>query len=179
MAGCHGASVLRKAKFIKRWYGDVDVRQKRSLRDPGRQKKTPRLRGFFTSHLTRESGRLNVGSLLAFGALRDFELYFLTFFKGFETIHLDRGEMCEQIFSPVIRRDESETLGVVEPLDCTCCHKSVFQICLITRAVKARSLAKRCPLLKLALFVLTGLHQTAISMKFIVLGKNMKVKLFC
>ena len=32
---------------------------------------------------------LDIGSLLAFRALRDFELYFLAFFERFEPIHLD------------------------------------------------------------------------------------------
>jgi hypothetical protein len=48
----------------------------------------------------------------------------------------------KQIFAAVIRSDKAEALGIIEPLDGTCCHKSVFQIInLITRAVKARSLA--------------------------------------
>jgi hypothetical protein len=34
--------------------------------------------------------------------------------------------MREQIFAAVIRSDKAEALGVVEPLDGTCCHKSIF-----------------------------------------------------
>ncbi len=56
--------------------------------------KNPDWRGF-----CREEGSvsavLNVGSLLAFGALRDFERNFLTFFKCLESGHVDCGEMCE------------------------------------------------------------------------------------
>lgn len=71
---------------------------------------------------------LNIRSLLAFGALRYFELDLLTFFEGLEAVHLNCGEVGEQIFTAVIRSNESEAFGIVEPLDGTCCHKSVFQI---------------------------------------------------
>ena len=70
---------------------------------------------------------LDVGSLLAFRALRDFELYFLTFFEGLETVHVDRGEVREQIFAAVIWSDEAKTFGIIEPLNCTCCHKRTFK----------------------------------------------------
>jgi hypothetical protein len=69
---------------------------------------------------------LDVGSLLAFRALRDFELYFLTFFEGLETVHVDCREVREQIFAAVIWSDEAETLGIIEPLNSTCCHKKNF-----------------------------------------------------
>ena len=73
-------------------------------------------------------GRLNIGSLLAFRALRDFELHFLTFFKGLEAVHLNCGKMREQIFAAVIRSDEAKAFGIVEPLDGTCCHKRLSNI---------------------------------------------------
>ena len=88
-------------------------------------KKTPPERGFSQSSLLRS---LNVGSLLAFRALRDFELDFLTFFERLEAVHLDCGKVREQIFTAVIRSDKAEAFRIVEPLDCTCCHKSVFLI---------------------------------------------------
>jgi hypothetical protein len=66
--------------------------------------------------------------LLAFRALRDFELYFLTFFEGLETVHIDCGEVCEQILAAVIWSDEAKAFGIIEPLNCTCCHKKNFQI---------------------------------------------------
>jgi hypothetical protein len=34
--------------------------------------------------------------------------------------------VSEQIFAAVIRSDKAEAFRVVEPLDGTCCHKSVF-----------------------------------------------------
>lgn len=71
---------------------------------------------------------LDVGSLLAFRALRDFELNFLTFFEGLETVHVDCGEVCEQILAAVIWSDEAKAFGIIEPLNCTCCHKKNFQI---------------------------------------------------
>lgn len=73
-------------------------------------------------------GRLDIGSLFAFWTLRDFKLNFLTFFKGFEAIHLNRGKMREQIFTAIIWSDEAEAFGVVEPLDSTCCHKRLSNI---------------------------------------------------
>ena len=68
----------------------------------------------------------DVGSLLAFRALRDFELDFLTFFEGLKTVHIDCGEVCEQILAAVIRGDEAKTFGIIEPLNSTCCHKITF-----------------------------------------------------
>jgi hypothetical protein len=68
---------------------------------------------------------LDVGSLLAFRALRDFELDFLTFFEGLKTVHVDCGEVCEQILAAVIRSDEAKTFGIVEPLNSTSCHKEL------------------------------------------------------
>lgn len=76
------------------------------------------------SYWITASGGLDVGSLLALRTLRDFELDLLTFFEGLEAIHLDCGKMREQILTPVIRRDESEPLRIVEPLHCACCHEN-------------------------------------------------------
>ena len=45
---------------------------------------------------------LNIRSLLAFLALRYFEADFLTFLEGFETLHVDCREMCEQILAAII-----------------------------------------------------------------------------
>jgi hypothetical protein len=30
--------------------------------------------------------------------------------------------MCEQVFTTAVRRDETKTLCIVEPLHRTCCH---------------------------------------------------------
>jgi hypothetical protein len=92
------------------------------------QKKSRNVRDFSEQPRVVRLGSLNVGSLLAFGALRDFELDFLTFFEGLEAIHLDRREVSKQILTAVVRSNETKTFGVIEPFDCTCCHKSVFLI---------------------------------------------------
>ena len=67
-------------------------------------------------------GSLDVGSLLALRTLGHVEGHTLSFFQGLETVHVDRGEMREQIFTTVIRSDEAKTFSVVEPLDGTSCH---------------------------------------------------------
>ena len=69
---------------------------------------------------------LDIGSLLAFRALRDFELNFLTFFQGLKTVHVDCGEVSEQIFTAVIWSDEAKAFGIIEPLNSTSCHKKNF-----------------------------------------------------
>ena len=83
--------------------------------------KKPRGAGLF---VVRGQGLvgLDVGSLLAFRALSNFELHFLTFFQGLEAVHVNRGEVCEQILTAVIRSDEAKTFGVIEPLNGTSCH---------------------------------------------------------
>jgi hypothetical protein len=91
-------------------------------------KKNPACAGSFAAALIRKLGSLDVGSLLAFRALRDFELDFLTFFKRLEAVHLDCGEVRKQIFTAVIRGDKAEAFRVVEPLDGTCCHKKRLSI---------------------------------------------------
>lgn len=99
-------------------------------------------------------GGLNIRSLLAFRALRDFERNFLTFFESLEAIHLNCGEVGEQIFTAVIRSDKSEAFGIVEPLDGTCCHKSVFQIITNHTSRKSKKPRDTLPLLKPAHFLL-------------------------
>jgi len=71
------------------------------------------------------SGSLNIGGLLAFGALSYFEGNFLSFLEGFESPHLDRREVREKIFTAVIGRNEAITLCIVEPFHSTCCHIAV------------------------------------------------------
>ena len=58
-------------------------------------------------------------------SLRNVERDLLALLKGFEARGLDRAVMGEQILAAVIRRNEPETLGVVEPLHCTCRHISI------------------------------------------------------
>lgn len=68
---------------------------------------------------------LDVGRLLAFGALCDFELDLLAFLKGLEAAGLDCREVSEEVFAAIIGSDEAETLGVVEPFNCAGSHAEV------------------------------------------------------
>src|SRR5436853_571056 len=66
--------------------------------------------------------RLDVRRGRAFLALRHVERDLLPLFEGLVARTLDRGVMGEEVLAAVIRRDESETLRVVEPLYGTCRH---------------------------------------------------------
>ena len=90
-------------------------------------KKNPAIAGFFNKSTIRRLRILNVRSLLAFRALRDFERYFLTFFQGLKAVHLDCGKVGEQILTTVVRSDKAEAFGIIEPLDGTCCHNASFK----------------------------------------------------
>ena len=75
---------------------------------------------------------LDVGSLLAFGALCDFKLNLLTFFQGFEATHVDCGKVSEQVLTSVFLGNKTEAFRIVKPLDCTSCHKrGSFYKCII------------------------------------------------
>lgn len=100
------------------------------------RKKTPR-RGVFQFLLLKKSGCLNIRCLLALWALRDFELDFLTFFEGLEAVHVDCREVRKQIFTTIVWRNEAKTFGIIEPLDCTCCHKNKLSVKTIP-AIKAK-----------------------------------------
>src|SRR5713101_9633749 len=67
-------------------------------------------------------GHLDVGCLGTFGALAGVVGHLVVLLQAFEARSLDCGEVNEQILAAVVRRDESEALGIVEPLDCTCTH---------------------------------------------------------
>src|SRR4029078_7084066 len=66
--------------------------------------------------------RLDVRGGRTLGALGHVERDPLRFREGLVAVHLDRAVVREQILPAVIRRDESEALRVVEPLNGTCCH---------------------------------------------------------
>ena len=124
-------------------------------------------------------GSLDVRSLLAFRALRDFELDFLTFFESLEAVHLDCGEVGEQILTAVIRSDKAEAFRVVEPLDGTCCHKSVFL--LLTNHTSRKSKKPRVTLpppktCSLHIDTRTSYRQRHLSIIAIVPAKKIKVK---
>jgi hypothetical protein len=89
--------------------------------------KNPEKRGLSKNNSNQRLGSLDIGSLLAFWALRDFELNFLTFFEGLESVHVDCGKVSEQIFTTIIWSDKAETFRIVEPLNCTCCHNASFK----------------------------------------------------
>ena len=42
--------------------------------------------------------------------------------QGFEAVHIDYGEVREQVFATIVRGDEAEAFSVIEPLDGTSCH---------------------------------------------------------
>jgi hypothetical protein len=89
----------------------------------GAQKqKAPRIaaRGFLFRQ--NRSAGLDVGRLLAFRTLRDFESHFLIFGQGLETAALNGRKVDEEIFATAIRRDETKALGIVEPFNCTRRH---------------------------------------------------------
>ena len=65
-----------------------------------------------------EANLLRLRTLLA---LRDFELHALSVFKQLVAVHLDCGEVDEDVRPPV-NRDESIALLAVEPLDGALCH---------------------------------------------------------
>jgi hypothetical protein len=72
--------------------------------------------------LKQELTRLYVGGLFALRTLNNFKGHFLTFFERLEAAHVDCGEVREQIFAAIIGSNETETLCVVEPFNCTVCH---------------------------------------------------------
>ena len=65
---------------------------------------------------------LDIGCLLAFGALRHFETYLLAFLERFEPVHVDCGEVREQINAAVIGCDKTKSFCIVKPFNCTGCH---------------------------------------------------------
>src|SRR5579875_747326 len=81
---------------------------------------------------TVQSGSRGCRRCLAFGghfrclhalrALHDLELHPLAFLEAAEALRTDRREMHENVRPAAVRRDETEPLGVVEPLHRTYCH---------------------------------------------------------
>src|SRR5215831_8870915 len=68
------------------------------------------------------SGGLDIARLLPLRTRRHFERDLLTFLERLEALHLDRGEVREEVFTTAIRGNEAEALRVVEPLHSSCCH---------------------------------------------------------
>ena len=71
----------------------------------------------------------DIGGLEPLGPSDYIERYGLAFCKGFEALTLNGGEMHEYIFT-VVLLDETETLGVVEPLHFALCHFPFLLCCL-------------------------------------------------
>ncbi len=69
-----------------------------------------------------------VGSWLATPSGYQFVGYLLPFTQRGKTRPLDRRDMDECIIRPVVRRDETEPLFRVEPLDRACRHDRILPI---------------------------------------------------
>jgi hypothetical protein len=69
---------------------------------------------------------LDVGSLFPLGTLCHFKADLLAFLEGLEAVHIDCRIVCKQILAPIIGRNETKTLCIVKPFNCTCCHDSSF-----------------------------------------------------
>jgi len=109
-------------------------------------KKIPATAGIFLLYCLSVSGSsLDIGRLLAFRSLRDIEIHFLTFFESLEATHVDCGKVCEQIFAAIVGSDEAKAFGIIEPLNGTSCHKSVFQILTNHTSRKSKKLRATLP----------------------------------
>lgn len=84
-----------------------------------RVKKTPRVRGFFYSLISRvrRLNRSDVDRSRSFLTLFDIERDFLTFVEGFVTVAIDRCVVNEYVFATFFRCDKAKALGCVEPLN--------------------------------------------------------------
>src|ERR1044072_1761531 len=112
----------REKRPVARYLGRLLPPARRASRRP---KKKPGTKAGFKGRDRAVSGRcLDVRCLFAFRALHDLEGHLLTFLEGFEPIHLDGREVCKQILTTLVRRDESETFCVIEPFDRTSCHSN-------------------------------------------------------
>src|SRR5438046_7324532 len=89
--------------------------------------KSRALPGFIVSWEVASDG-LNVRRLLALRALCDFEAHFLAFLQRLESRHVDRREMCEQVFASAVGRNEAEALRVVEPLNRSSWHFPILYV---------------------------------------------------
>jgi hypothetical protein len=98
--------------------------KKKTRLKPGSSVAPARNRG--TGQRLSSFGRLlrytDIGSLLAFLSGNYIERHTLPIGQGFESTTLDCGEMGEEIIAAVFLSNETESLGLVEPLYSTCCH---------------------------------------------------------
>jgi hypothetical protein len=100
-------------------HGGILVGKKSILPQSSKARKT----GLFFKQATLGLfNRADVGSLLALRAGNDVKSYLLVLGQGLETVALNCGEVSEQVLATFRRGDETETFGIVEPLNCTVCH---------------------------------------------------------
>jgi hypothetical protein len=99
-----------------------DLLKIRRISDTDDKQKARHFRGGLFVQLKNRLRSLDVGCLLALRTLNDVKGNLLAFFEGLEAAHVNRGEVREQVFAAIIRSNETETLCVVEPLNCTVCH---------------------------------------------------------
>src|SRR5258706_387901 len=110
-------------------------------REPAPKSKKPGFPGSLDPAKTRlaprsDLDRLDVRSRRAFRAFDDVEADLLVLFKRLVAFHLDVAVVGEQVLAAVVRRDEPETLGVVEPLHFACSHLLPI-LSLVTRRIRA------------------------------------------
>ena len=66
--------------------------------------------------------RLNIRCLQTLRALLGFETHLLILRQRLEAFGANLGEVSEQVVAAAVRRDESKSLRIVEPLHSTCRH---------------------------------------------------------
>src|SRR6266404_1969921 len=71
------------------------------------------------------AGFAYVGRLRTLGALGDLEFHLLAFREAAEALCLDRGVVDENVLATGVRRDEAESLRIVEPLHDPGRHRSL------------------------------------------------------
>lgn len=84
--------------------------------------------GFLTHALQTELLSFDINGLQTLGSFFDVKIDSLAFSQGLETVTVDCGEMDEDILTTVSGRNETKTLGLVKPFDCTCSHVAPLQI---------------------------------------------------
>src|SRR5712692_3654712 len=71
------------------------------------------------------AGFAHVGRLRTLGTLGDLVLYLLAFREAVEALRLDCGVVDEYVLAAAVRRDETESLRIVEPLHDPGRHRSL------------------------------------------------------
>src|SRR5712692_286481 len=124
-----GGACIDASAYLRKDARTGSVRREKERPTPGtrgRNEGNLQPQGGVPPERTRErSARgLDIRSLLAFGALCDFELDLLSFLERLKAAHLNRGEVRKQILTAVVRGYKAITLGIIEPLYRTCWHRT-------------------------------------------------------